>query len=236
MAKINNMPMIGHVFYRSKMIASVDLVCIATCDKEIFDYIESIKGLAVMTSESHERATERTAEALKKITKKYSTNFDIVAMIQGDEPTFDPEDVDRAISTITSDSNKYIVNLMNRITSEEDFLDCNTVKVVVDNNCNALYFSREPIPSDWKNNQKNQMLVQTGLIVFRAEYLERFLEMEPTKLEKIESCDMLRVLEHGDQVLMLEAARRSIGVDTASDLEVAERLMIKDPIALKYNT
>ena len=145
-------PLIGHVFLRSKFIDSLDEVIVATCDVEIFDFIRSLGGKAIMTSKSHERATDRTAEALSKLDDQY----DIVAMIQGDEPLFDPNDVNTGVIKLRESPDKNIVNLMYRIDSEEEFENRNNVKVTVDNFSNALYFSREPIPSKWKNNnQKN---------------------------------------------------------------------------------
>ena len=234
MAKIHDIPMIGHVYKRAQKIKNVDLICVATCDIEIFDYISGINGLAIMTSEKHERATERTAEALETIEKEYKQEYDIVAMIQGDEPMFNPHDIDEAITSMKEENEINIVNLMNKVTNEEDFVDPNNVKVVIANNYDALYYSREPIPSNWKKQNKHDMLVQTGLIVFRGCYLKRFLEMQPTDLEKIESCDMLRVLEHGDSVRMMMSDTRSIGVDSPTDLELAEKLMHNDAVMKSY--
>ena len=234
MAKIHDMPMIGHVYRRSETIKNVDLVCVATCDAEIFDYINDINGLAVMTSDKHERATERTAEALDKVERLYKKEYDIVAMIQGDEPLFNPMDIDDAIALMKTEQEINIVNLMNKVTNEGDFLDPNNVKVVVANNSDALYYSREPIPSNWQEQHKHNMLIQTGLIVFRANYLNKFLAMKPTDLEEIESCDMLRVLEHGDNVRMMMSETRSIGVDSPTDLEIAEKLMINDTVMKSY--
>ena len=234
MKKINGIPMIGHVYKRSKLIKDIDFVCVATCDNEILDYIESIGGMALMTSNTHERATERTAEALEILKNEHSKEFNIVAMIQGDEPMFDPIDVSNAIKKLKDRTKLNIVNLMNRITNSNDFKDKNNVKVVVDRNSDALYFSREPIPSDWTKDGQHAMLIQTGLIIFRSDYLKRFLSLESTDLEKVESCDMLRILEHGDKVHMLEARSRSIGVDTKEDLKLVENLMYNDPTTLNY--
>jgi 3-deoxy-manno-octulosonate cytidylyltransferase (CMP-KDO synthetase) len=234
MEMINGMPMIGHVYYRSQIIENINTVCVATCDKAIFDYIESIGGIALMTSELHERATERTAEALDILKNEYGYEFDIVAMVQGDEPMFDPMDVSHAIAELNNRSEVNIVNLMNIANDLDDFQDENNVKVVVDKNSHALYFSREPIPSNWSKGTYHQMLIQTGLIVFRSNYLKKFLSMEPTDLEQQESCDMLRILEHGDKVFMLEAKTRSIGVDTVEDLKLVEDLIKNDQNTLNY--
>ena len=234
MAMIHGMPMIGHIYYRSKLIKNADRICVATCDREIFNYIEGINGLAVMTSKDHERATERTAEALEKINNLFKEEYSTVAMIQGDEPMFKPYDIESAISLIHKDENLNIVNIMNQTDDEEDFKDHNNVKVVVAHNGDALYYSREPIPSSWKDQHSKTMLIQTGLMVFRSTYLTKFLSMTPSKLEEIESCDMLRVLEHGDRVRMLMSDNRSIGVDSPSDLASVENLMTNDSLMKSY--
>ena len=90
MADILGVPMIGHVYFRSKMSEILNEVYVATCDKEIYDYVKGFGGQAIMTSDSHERASERTAEALTKIEKKFKIKIDIVVMIQGDEPMITP--------------------------------------------------------------------------------------------------------------------------------------------------
>ena len=228
LAKINGIPMIEHVYKRACMIKKTDLVCVATCDDEIYDFILSIGGLSVMTSDKHERATERTAEALEVISKDKNEQFDIVVMIQGDEPMFNHHDIDNLVSAMSEDDKLNIINLMNMASDEDDFIDPNNVKVVIDNNNNALYYSREPIPSNWKDKHKDKMLIQTGLIAFRADYLKKFIEMEPSPLEEVESCDMLRVIENGHIVRMMLSETRSIGVDSPEDLKVAEQIMKKN--------
>ncbi len=234
MKKIHGIPMIGHVYYRTNMAANVDVTCVATCDKEIFDYIESIGGVAVMTADTHERASDRTAEALIKLEQQQDKQFDHVAMIQGDEPLVRPDDIARAISELAGDTSLNIVNLMCSIDTEEAFEDPNDVKVVVDLVGNALYFSREPIPSRWHGSECIQKNKQLGLIFFRRDYLLRFNELEQTPLEIIESVDMMRVLENGDKIRMLGVTGVNIGVDILADFDLAEKLLESDPILPLY--
>ena len=94
MAKIAGIPMIGHVYLRCKMSGLLDDLYVATCDKEIYDYIESIGGKAVMTADTHERASDRCAEALQKIEMSTGRRADIMVMIQGDEPMIRPQMID----------------------------------------------------------------------------------------------------------------------------------------------
>lgn len=232
--KIHGMPMLGHVYYRTVMAKNVDLTCVATCDKEIYDYITGIGGLAVMTSDTHERATDRTAEALLKVEAEKGETFDQVAMIQGDEPMVNPDDIEKAINILSDDSSLSIVNLMELITTAESFRDPNDVKVVTDLKGNAMYFSREPIPSPWAGSAHITMKKQLGLIFFRRDYLIHFNELEQTPAEIIESCDMLRVLENGDKIRMTPILGQSIGVDTPAELTYVEELMKNESIMKLY--
>ena len=144
--KIMGMPMIGHCYKRSIMCKDVSDTFVATCDAEIRDYIDSIGGKTIMTSSNHERATDRTAEAMIKIEKNLGKKVDIVVMIQGDEPMITPEMISLSLDPFRKNQNIKVVNLYSDIMTLEEFNDPNEVKVVIDNNDNALYFSREPIP------------------------------------------------------------------------------------------
>ena len=133
MTKIHGIPMIGHCFYRIKMCKDLLEVYVATCDDEIVNYIESIGGNAIMTSTSHKRATDRTAEAMIKIEEMTGGNIDVVVMVQGDEPMITPEMITDAIQPFDNADTINVVNLMANIKSVEEFEDPNEVKVVVDN-------------------------------------------------------------------------------------------------------
>jgi len=146
LAKILGMPMIGHCYHRTKLALGVESTYVATCDNEIADYIYSIGGQVVMTSNLHTRATTRTAEALEMIEKKSKEKVDIIVMVQGDEPLITPEAIGEILPHF-NDTFVDIVNIMSRLSTYEQFIDQNNVKVVVNNKSNALYFSREPIPS-----------------------------------------------------------------------------------------
>lgn len=147
MKDIFGMPMIEHVYRRVKMSKILSEVYVATCDKEIFDHIKSIGGKAVMTSDSHERCTDRCAEAMLKIEDETKEKCDIIVMVQGDEPLTFPQMIDEAIEPMIKDKNIVITNLVADIDTIEEFENPNEVKVVMDKKNNALYFSREPIPS-----------------------------------------------------------------------------------------
>lgn len=233
MAKIAGIPMIGHVYLRCVMSGLLDDLYVATCDKEIYDYIEQIGGKAVMTKDTHERACDRCAEAFQKIEAKTGKTADIMVMIQGDEPMIRPQMIDEAIQPLLEKNEYVISNLMTKLTREEQE-NPNRVKVVVDKDDCAMYFSREPIPSWKKGAASVPMLNQTGIILFRRDFLLKYMEMEQTPLEMIESVDMLRVLENGYKIKMVLTEDVSVGVDTPEDLEVATEAMNGDELYLKY--
>ena len=234
MAKIHGMPMIGHCYHRTKMAKNLSEVYVATCDREIYDYIEGIGGKAVMTKDTHERCTDRTAEAVQKIEEATGEGIDIVVLVQGDEPMVVPEMVDEAIAPMLVDESVKVVNLYAELKNREEHEDPNEVKVVMDRNNNALYFSREPIPSRKKSETTFPMLKQVCIIPFRRDFLFHYMEMEPTTLEIVESVDMNRILEHGYNVKMVPTGVDSYAVDTPEDLSNVQDRMIGDPLMDRY--
>jgi len=235
LAKINGIPMVGHVYFRSKMSTLLDDVYVATCNKEIENYIASIGGKTIMTSHKHKRASDRIAEAIVKIENNTGEKIDIVVMIQGDEPMVYPEMIDEAVKPFLNDKNIVVSNLMAPIKSSKEHKDLNEVKVVVDRQNFALYFSREPIPSDKKESNENYMYKQVCIIPFTRDFLIKFNELEPTPLEVIESVDMLRVLEHGYKVKMVLTKYDTHSVDNIDDLKRVEQLMKNDKLVNSYS-
>lgn len=234
LAEILGIPMLGHVYFRSRMSNILDDVYIATCDQEIVDYICSVDGKAIMTADTHERASDRTAEAMLKIESETGDRIDIVVMIQGDEPMLYPEMIDESVQPLINDEEIMVSNLMAPIKIRQEHEDPNEVKVVVDKENYALYFSREPIPS-WKKGAKTlPMLKQVCIIPLRRDFLIKFNQLEPTPLEIIESVDMLRVLEHGYKVKMVHTDKDTYSVDTIDDLRRVEKLMKDDHLIKKY--
>jgi len=236
MARILEIPMIGHVYFRSKLSKCLDDVYVATCDEEIAAYIESIGGKAIMTSDAHERASDRCAEAMLTIEKNTGKKIDILMMIQGDEPMLFPEMIDAAVQPMLDDDSVQVVNLMAPIKTREEHDDPNEVKVVVDLSGNALYFSREPIPSWKKGATEVPMNKQVCLIPFRREFLIKFNDMPQSPLEIVESVDMLRLLENGYRVKMIETQYDTYSVDTEEDLKKVEMLMKYDQLLTQYSS
>ena len=234
MAEILGMPMIGHVYHRSKLSEILSEVYVATCDEEIKVYVESIGGKVIMTSNQHERASDRTAEALLKIEKRIGQKMDIVVMIQGDEPMITPDMISAAVQPLLSSADIQITNLMESIETLEEHEDPAEVKVVVDINDFALYFSREPIPSRKKGFAEVTMLKQVCIIPFRRDFLMKYNNMEQTPLEIIESIDMNRLLENGIKIKMVMRDEITFAVDTKEDLIRVNMLMEKDSLTKQY--
>ena len=234
MFEIMGMPMIGHVYYRSKMSKILDEVYVATCNKEIYDYIESLGGKAIMTSNTHERASDRVAEALSIIENETNQKIDIIVMLQGDEPMVKPDMIEDAVQPLIDDDSLPASNLMSKIKTEQEWNDPNEVKVVFDCNNNALYFSREPIPSNKKYDEHISAFRQVCIIPFRRDWLIKYTKLSPTPLEIIESIDMNRFLENGLNVKLVEIDYETLAVDTQQDLNNVEIKMKDDSILKRY--
>lgn len=202
----------------------LSLTAVATCDLEIADYVRSIGGIAVMTGNHHERASDRCAEALVVLEQERNERFDIVVMVQGDEPMTHPEMISEAIQPLIVDPKVLVSNLLGEIKGNAEFEDHNCIKVVCDQNSNAIYMSREPIPSRSKTPQV-QMYKQVCIIPFQRDFLLEYTALPPTPLEIVESIDMLRVLEHGLKVRMIPTKYPTHAVDTPKDLRHVEALM-----------
>lgn len=234
MASIQGIPMIGHCYIRSKFCSLLDEIFVATCDTEIKEYIESIGGKAIMTADVHERATERTAEALLNIEAlQLGTKYDIIVMVQGDEPLVDPDMLREAIEPLLN-GDKMVSNLMASLPTQDEHENSNNVKVVTNIKGEAIYMSREPIPSRKKFKGEISSFRQLGLIAFTREALLKFVALPTTPLEIIESVDMNRLIENGVPIYMTVTKYLADSVDTVEDLVRVEEKMKKDILFQTY--
>lgn len=212
-------PMIQWVYESASKAKSIDEVFVATCDQQIIDVVETFGGKAIFTSDKHTSGTDRIAEAVSNMDAK------VIVNVQGDEPLIDPNSIDIAVDCLEK-GNADIASLMYSI-NKEQAMDSNMVKVVVDVNGFALYFSRSPIPYYRKQTETINYWGHVGLYVYRKESLLTFASLKPTPLEQIESLEQLRALENGLKIKMAAIAEKSIGVDTAEDVdEVCRRLKL----------
>ena len=216
--KINGIPMVELIYNLISKNKSLSKVVVATCDKVIFDHIKSINGEVVMTSIKHQRASDRTAEALVKCENRYKKKFDVVVMVQGDEPMVDKFMIQKSIEPIKKNKKINVVNLISKIKNKKIMMDPNSIKVVKNLKNEALYFSRSPIP--YNNKSKNFYgYKQVCIIPFKRDFLLKYIDLRPTELEKIESVDMMRILENGYAVNLVEISKETFPVDTLNDLK-----------------
>jgi len=224
LASLHGRPMIEHVYRRTMRCQELAEVYVATCDEEIRAAVEAFGGKAVMTADTHERASDRVAEAARAM------SADIVVMVQGDEPMIEPRMISAALSPFMAERDIECVNLAKRIESEAEFLNRDTIKVVIDNDGFAMYMSREPIPTpDKLPFPRIAAYKQVCVIPFTHGCLQKFAALPPTALEITESIDMLRLMQHGIRVRMVETDIASQSVDRPADLELVARLMAAAP-------
>lgn len=229
LALICGRPMIEHAYRRSMMCKALHEVYVATCDREIAIATEAFGGQAIMTSSAHERASDRVAEVARQI------EADIFVMVQGDEPMIVPEMIDLALEPMLNDPAVLCSNLASPITSKEEFEDLNTIKVVMAENGDALYFSREPIPTRQRLALGQfPAYKQVCIIPFRRDFLLKYTALKPTPLEQAESIDMLRAMEHGYPIRLVKTDHVTHAVDTPADLARVEEMMRRDPLTDRY--
>lgn len=228
LALILGMPMIEHVRRRVEMSDVLNDVVVATCDNEIRDVVEANGGKVIMTKSTYERCTDRIEEAA------HSIDADVVINVQGDEPLVTPSMLHDLIVPFKEDDSVLSANLVSLITDDNEFQDPNAPKVVSNLKNEILYISREPIPSKRKYKGTYNRYKQLGLIAFRKDFLHTFSQLEPTPLEEIESVDMMRAIEHGYIVKMVETRSILQGVDVPSDIEKVEKLLSNDSLLPLY--
>jgi 3-deoxy-manno-octulosonate cytidylyltransferase (CMP-KDO synthetase) len=231
LARILGRPMIEHVYWRAAICDLLDAVYVATCDEEIRRVAEGFGAPVLMTSPAHERASDRVAEAAAAL------DADIVVMIQGDEPMITPGMIASAVAPMIGAPSVACVNLARRIVNWEEYVDRNTIKVVMNVHGDALYFSRAPIPTlDFGGVERGEAFKQVCVIPFRRDFLREFALLPQTPLERAESIDMLRVIENGRRVRIAPTEVAIHAVDTAEDLRLVESLMKDDPLIHRYGT
>ncbi len=224
LVSIAGLSMIEHVRRRSLLADGVDHVVVATCDQSIVDAVQASGGHAVMTKDTHTRCTDRVEEAIAGLPG------DIVAMVQGDEPLLIPDAIRLVTQPLVDDPALDCVNLLSPLQSDADRANPDIVKAVCDQAGYIMYMTRMPIPH-FRETVPVPVPVfrQTGIIAFRTAFLHRYSTMPETPLERAESVDMLRLLEHGVSILGVVADYVTIGVDRPSDVPAVERLLREDP-------
>ena len=201
--------------------SKLDAVVVATDDMTIADEVLSFGGQYVLTDPNHRSGTDRCREALYMLEEQY----DAVVNIQGDEPFIDPQQINQVVELISREDTQ-IASLAKRIGDEDELFSPNTVKVVMDKQGNALYFSRNPIPF-MRNLDRDKWLREgvfykhIGIYAYKTATLCQVAEMQPTALELSESLEQLRWLENGLSIRMGVTQCENVSIDQPSDLEKA---------------
>lgn len=229
--KILNKSMLEHCYQRCKLSNLVTDLFIATCDEEIRQHANQFNANVIMTEKSISRPGLRVAVAADNL--KLSDN-DIVVVVQGDEPLVNPKMIDLAIEPLLNSDDVFVSNLCAQIETSE-MNDPGEIKVVTDLNMNALYMSRSSIPSIVHQEKKTIWWKQVCIMPFRWHFMKKFNhELEPTPLELQESIEMLRAIQYGYKVKMVESKYTTKSVDTDEDRLAAEKIMINDKVYKQY--
>lgn len=214
--------MVEHVRRRTLLAEGVNHVVVATCDQSILSVVEAAGGRAVMTKDSHDRCTDRVQEAMLGLPG------DVTAMVQGDEPLLDPGAVTQVTRPILDDPTLDCVNLLSPLESDDDLSNPSIVKAVCDISGNVIFLTRAAVPH-FRDRVVVPVYRQTGIMAFRTVFLHRYSAMPETPLERAESVDMLRVLEHGIRIRGVVTDYVTLGVDRPSDVPLIERMLREDP-------
>jgi 3-deoxy-manno-octulosonate cytidylyltransferase (CMP-KDO synthetase) len=204
--------MIQHVHARASAATCVDAVIVATDDSRVAEAVDAFGGTAVMTSEHHPTGTDRLAEVAAHL------HADIIINVQGDEPLIDAAAIDACVNALAGRPD-VVMSTARRPLLDDELDNPAVVKVVVDRDDVALYFSRSPIPHVRAGNAPVPRWAHLGLYGYRRDFLLTLASLAPTPLERAESLEQLRVLEHGYRIRCVNTVSTSIGVDTAEDLE-----------------
>lgn len=214
--------MIERVYRQASKARLLDEVIVATDDQRIFDEVTGFGGTVVFTRADHINGTERLAEVVAA-----RPDLDIVVNVQGDEPLINPDSIDAAVSPLLPPGDVCMSTLCAPIKTEEELLNPNIVKVVLDKDGHALYFSRSPIPYDRERLSFQQIKYwgHLGLYVYRRQTLLSISQLEPTPLENIEKLEQLRALENGIRIKVVPFSHRPLAVDRPEDVEAVEKAL-----------
>lgn len=217
LADIWGKPLIQYVYEQAKKAESVSDLIVATDDERIYKVVESFGGRAMMTSPTHPSGTDRCAEAAAKI------DCDFVINIQGDEPLIPPYVIDKVAQALWESPSDVYMSSAATIASPEERDNPNVVKVVMNKDLFALYFSRSPIP--YLRHPVATTYRHIGIYGYRKDFLLKFVSLPQTPLEITEALEQLRALEHGYKIKMVIVDYSPVGVDTSEDLERVKEML-----------
>lgn len=217
-------PLIQHVWERAKRANRLDEVIIATESMKVKEVCESFGARVVITSETCCSGSDRIAEAVKDI------QAGIVINIQGDEPLIDPQTIDDLVTCLFRENQALMATVIKKIEDQKDLENPNVVKVIVNKDGYAMYFSRFPIPfnrdqDDFRNLSYYRHL---GIYAYRKNFLIGFNKLPASRLESAEKLEQLRVLESGYSIKTILTTKETIGVDTLEDLQRVKSILKRE--------
>lgn len=218
LADILGKPMIWWVYQQCIKVPELNEVYVATDDRRIYDVCEQYGIQVIMTSDQCRTGTDRVGEVAAKV------DGDLFVNIQGDEPLIEPQMI-RDIIGIFNDESVYYGSLRKQITDEAEIQAPSTVKVVVDKNEDALYFSRSVIPSNVKDGKLARVYRHVGIYAYKRDFLQTFIQLPPAELEAGEGLEQLRALENGYKIRVHETQFDTIGVDLPEHIAMVEELI-----------
>lgn len=221
LADILGKPMVWRVYEQAREASLVDEVWVATDDIRVYDKVKELGGNALMTDPAHPSGTDRVAEAAGNIPAEIYVN------VQGDEPMIPPGLIDEAVRPLVDNPALNMGTAARATYDPAEIADPSVVKVVLDENGCAMYFSRSPIPfhrDEWtgaghETFTGGRCLKHIGIYVYRKDFLFRYAGLAPTELERTEKLEQLRALGHGERIKVVITGHESIGVDTPDDLD-----------------
>jgi 3-deoxy-manno-octulosonate cytidylyltransferase (CMP-KDO synthetase) len=219
LADIHGKPMVQHVYERAKQSRLLTEVIVATDDERIESAVKQFGGRAVMTPGTIQSGSDRIAFAAR------SLEADMIVNVQGDEPLIDPRVIDQTVQLLLDDAAAVVGTAVKRIASLGELLTPNVVKVVLDRNNYALYFTRSLVPFVRDSQEVTEWLKHAvfykhfGIYVYRSAFLQAYASFAPTPLEQAEKLEQLRILEHGYRIKATVTEYDSIPVDTQEDLD-----------------
>ncbi|MBW7867464.1 MAG: 3-deoxy-manno-octulosonate cytidylyltransferase [Brumimicrobium sp.] len=213
--------MIQRVYEGVKHSNLFDEVVVATDDERIFSHVESIGGKVILTKETHNSGTERCGEVIETY-----KDYDIVVNIQGDEPLVNTEQIRILLETF-QDTDVHIASLGSPNITKEDIDNPNRIKIVLNYQSDAIYFSRSPIPYE-RNKENYPYLKHIGLYGFRTETLKKLIRLTPTELEETESLEQLRWLYYGFPIRIALTTIETPNIDTPEDVETVLTILRKE--------
>lgn len=224
LALLAGKPLVAWVVEAVKKASSLDEVLVATDDERIVKAVEEYGGKAVMTPSELPSGTDRIAVAAGDFADE-----DILVNIQGDEPLIDPNLIDELVKKLTASDKYEMATAVTAIKTKEDLMAKTVVKVVLDGDDGALYFSRSPIPCDRDHEPdlaSGLYVRHLGIYAYRGAFLKRYIKEPPCALEKTEKLEQLRALFMGAKIAVVKTEDEGVGVDTPEDAARVEKLLL----------